>query len=413
MNQIKEILERRGVKLKDADAIIAKATTEKRDLTAAENDQIKALYAEADNLYATKENLQRQMDLAANGQDIGLSEKEVRNYSMTRAIAGVVAQMTGTGKFEGLEAEASAAIAKRSGRSPQGFFIPVEIAHGTKEQRNLVAGTGSAGGFTVPTMLEVPIIELLRNRAKVAALGARILSGLSGNVSIPRQTGASTAQWLAETAEASQTDQTFGQLAMTPKRLAARSGYSLQLLRQSSIGIESFVRDDQAQVLGLAIDLAAIQGTGSSGQPLGIVGTSGIGTITFGAAPTYAKYIEAIAAMLTANSLAGTPAFLGSPSAWSKGKTVSRDSGSGVFIIGADNTVDGYRFEPSNHLPSNRLIFGDFSQLIIGYFGEPDVVVDPFTKAANGLVITTTNHYVDIGVRQASAFVVSTDSAAQ
>jgi HK97 family phage major capsid protein len=405
MNQIKQLKEKRASLIKESQAL---------DLNKPEDrSKVSGIHAEVEALDYRISLEERQLALTASAQDIGLSEKEVRSYSLTRAIAGVVAQMTGTGKFDGLEAEASAAIAKRSGRNPQGFFIPVEIAHGTKEQRNLVAGTGSAGGFTVPTMLEVPIIELLRNRAQVAALGARILSGLTGNVSIPRQTGASTAQWLAETAEANQTDQTFGQLAMTPKRLAARSGYSLQLLRQSSIGIESFVRDDQAQVLGLAVDLAAIQGTGNSGQPLGIVGTSGVGTVTFGGAPTYAKYIEAIAAMLTANSLSGTPAFLGSPAAWSKGKTTSRDTGSGVFIIGADNTVDGYRFAPSNHLPSNRLILGDFSQIIIGYFGEPDVVVDPFTKAANGLVLTTTNHYMDIGIRQASAFVVSTDSAAQ
>lgn len=403
MNKIKQLNEQRAKLLKDA-AALATDKAEDRAALAKLHDQITEL-DEKIGLEA------RQLELL-NPQPIGLSDKEVREYSLTRAIAGMVAQMTGTGSFDGLEAEASAAIAKRSGRRAQGFFIPVEITHG---KRNLVAGTGSAGGFTVPTELQVPIIELLRNTAQVAGLGARILSGLTGNVSIPRQTGATTAQWLAETAEANQVDQTFGQLALTPKRLAARSGYSLQLIRQSSVQIESFVRDDQAQVLGLAVDLAAIQGLGSAGQPLGIVGTSGVGTITFGGAATYVDYIDAIAALLTANSMAGTPAFLGSPAAWSKGKTIPRVSGAGAtqMIIGADNTVDGYRFVPSNHLPSNRLIFGDFSQLIIAYFGEPDVVVDPFTKAANGLVVTTTNHYMDIGVRQAAAFVVSTDSAAQ
>jgi HK97 family phage major capsid protein len=406
MNKIKQLSEQRAKLLKDAAALSTDKAEDRASLTKL-HEQI----TEIDEKIGLEA---RQLELL-NPQPIGLSDKEVREYSLTRAIAGMVAQMTGTGSFDGLEAEASAAIAKRSGRQAQGFFIPVEITHGTKQQRNLVAGTGSAGGFTVPTELQSPIIELLRNTAQVAGLGARILSGLTGNVSIPRQTGATTAQWLAETAEANQVDQTFGQLAMTPKRLAARSGYSLQLIRQSSVQVEGFVRDDQAQVLGLAVDLAAIQGTGSGGQPLGIVGTSGVGTITFSAAATYAKYIDAIAALLTANSMAGTPAFLGSPAAWSKGKTIPRVSGAGAtaMIIGADNTVDGYRFVPSNHLPSNRLIFGDFSQLIIGYFGEPDVVVDPFTKAANGLVVTTTNHYMDIGVRQAAAFVVSTDSAAQ
>lgn len=413
MNPIKELNERRGVKIKDADTIVAKAIAEKRELTAQENEQVCALHAEADNLAESAKNMQRQMDLNAGVQPLGLSDKEVREYSVARAIERRAASMKGEGVFDGLEAEASAAIAKRRGVAAQGFFIPVEITQGAPEKRNLVAGTTTAGGFTVPTDLGLPIIELLRNRAVVASLGAQVITGITGNVAIPRQTGAATASWLSETAQVSKTNQTFGQLALTPKRLAARSGYSLQLLRQSSIAVEGFIRNDQASVLAIAIDLAAIQGTGSSGQPTGIVNTSGIGSFTFGGAPTYAKYIEAIAAMLSANSLAGMPAFLGSPSSWTKGKTTTRDTGSGVFIIGADNTVDGYRWAPSNHLPSNRLILGDFSQLIIAYFGEPDVVVDPFTNADLGVVNVTTNHFVDIGVRQAASFVVSTDSAAQ
>jgi HK97 family phage major capsid protein len=231
-------------------------------------------------------------------------------------------------------------------------------------------------------------------------------------VSFPRQTASASAAWLGETATRSGTNAAFGQLLLSPKRIAVKSGYSLQLLRQSSIAVEQFVRNDQTSVLGIAMDLAAIQGTGADGQPLGIVNASGIGTITFGAAPTYAKYIDMIAAMLTANSLAGQPAFLGSSASWSKGKTIARATNQG-FIIGADNTVDGYRWAPSNHLPSNRLILGDFSQVLMAYFGEPDVVVDPFTQAADGIVNVTTNHFVDVGVRQGASFVVSTDSAAQ
>jgi HK97 family phage major capsid protein len=415
MNPIKELKERRGVKIKDADAIIAKAINEKRDLTTQENEQVRALHAEADNLLESASNMQRQFDLAAQAQPIGLSDEEVRSYSIARAIERRASAAKGEGRFDGLEAEASAAIAKRRGQSPEGFFIPVEVTHGTGDQRdekrNLVAGTTTAGGFTVATEV-MPLIELLRNKAVVAQLGATVLSGLTSNVSFPRQTAAASAAWLAETATRTATNATFGQLLLSPKRIAVKSGYSLQLLRQSSLAVEGFVRNDQTAVLGIAMDLAAIQGTGSDGQPLGIVNASGIGTITFGAAPTYAKYIEMIAAMLTANSLAGQPAFLGSPSSWTKGKTIARATNQG-FIIGADNTVDGYRWASSNHLPSNRLILGDFSQVLMAYFGEPDVVVDPFTQAADGIVNVTTNHFVDVGVRQGASFVVSTDSAAQ
>lgn len=408
MNKIKQLNEQRAKLLKDA-AALDTAKAEDRSKVTGIHNEITAI----DEQLAVEA---RTLELAAQAQPIGLSEKEVRNYSIARAIERRASAAKGEGRFDGLEAEASAAIAKRRGQSPEGFFIPVEVTHGTEteqraEKRNLVAGTTTAGGFTVATEV-MPLIELLRNQAVVAQLGATVLSGLTSNVSFPRQTAAASAAWLSETATRSGTNATFGQLILSPKRIAVKSGYSLQLLRQSSLAVEQFVRNDQTAVLGIAMDLAAIQGTGADGQPLGIVNASGIGTITFGAAPTYAKYVEMIATMLTANSLAGQPAFLGSPSSWTKGKTIARATNQG-FIIGADNTVDGYRWAPSNHLPSNRLILGDFSQVLMAYFGEPDVVVDPFTQAADGVVNVTTNHFVDVGVRQGASFVVSTDSAAQ
>ena len=407
MNKIKQLNESRRKLLTDAQAL---DTTKAEDCAKVANihKEIEAI----DEQHALEA---RTLELAAQAQPIGLSEKEARNYSIARAIERRASAAKGEGRFDGLEAEASAAIAKRRGQSPEGFFIPVEVTHGSgedrAEKRNLVAGTTTAGGFTVATEV-MPLIELLRNQAVVAQLGATVLSGLTSNVSFPRQTAAASAAWLGETATRSGTNAAFGQLLLSPKRIAVKSGYSLQLLRQSSIAVEQFVRNDQTSVLGIAMDLAAIQGTGADGQPLGIVNASGIGTITFGAAPTYAKYIDMIAAMLTANSLAGQPAFLGSSASWSKGKTIARATNQG-FIIGADNTVDGYRWAPSNHLPSNRLILGDFSQVLMAYFGEPDVVVDPFTQAADGIVNVTTNHFVDVGVRQGASFVVSTDSAAQ
>ena len=408
MNKIKQLNEQRTKLLKDA---VALDTTKPED-----RSKIQGIHSEITGIDEQLAVESRTLELAAQAQPIGLSDKEVRNYSIARAIERRASAAKGEGRFDGLEAEASAAIAKRRGQSPQGFFIPVEVTHGTDheqraEKRNLVAGTTTAGGFTVATEV-LPLIELLRNQAVVAQLGATVLSGLTSNVSFPRQTAAASAAWLGETATRSKTAATFGQLLLSPKRIAVQSGYSLQLLRQSSLAVEQFVRNDQTAVLGIAMDLAAIQGTGSDGQPLGIVSSSGIGTVTFGAAPTYAKYIEMIAAMLTANSLMGQPAFLGSPSSWTKGKTIARATNQG-FIIGADNTVDGYRWAPSNHLPSNRLILGDFSQVLMAYFGEPDVVVDPFTQAADGIVNVTTNHFVDVGVRQGASFVVSTDSAAQ
>src|SRR3989337_1116814 len=182
-----------------------------------------------------------------------MSAKEKRQYSLLNAIRGMWLQKEGGKPFDGIEREASEAVAKMTGKKPNGFFIPEDIFN---PRAVMQTGDGTKGGFTVGTdVLGGEMIEPLRNKTLIAKLGARQLSGLVGNVAIPRVTGGAIAYWLPETGEVTASEQAFGQLGLTPHRLVGDTAYTKELLMQSSIPVEAFIRDDLMRVLAIAIDL--------------------------------------------------------------------------------------------------------------------------------------------------------------
>jgi HK97 family phage major capsid protein len=134
-------------------------------------------------------------------------------------------------------------------------------------------------------------IDLLRNASALDQAGATVLTGLTGNVAIPRQSGAATAYWVAESGSPTESQQTVDQVSLVPRTVAAYTDFSRRLMIQSSIDVENMVRNDLAQVIALKIDAAGLYGTGASNEPLGLKNTTGIGTEDFAAdAPTFAEW---------------------------------------------------------------------------------------------------------------------------
>ena len=220
--------------------------------------------------------------------DLGMSEKEARSFSFLRAI-NYLSNPTDRSAREAaaFEIEASDAAAARLGRQSRGITIPQDVL-----RRDLNVGTATAGGNLVETMLDAgSFIDLLRNASALDQAGATVLTGLTGNVAIPRQSGAATAYWVAESGAPTESQQTVDQVSLTPKTVAAYTDYSRRLMIQSSIDVENMVRGDLARVLALKIDLAGLYGTGSNSEPLGLKLTTGIGTENFAAAaPTFEEW---------------------------------------------------------------------------------------------------------------------------
>lgn len=337
--------------------------------------------------------------------DVGLTSKEVRQYSFVRAINAMAnPQDKRAWANAAFEREVSEAAQKTYGRSAQGFFVPNEITHA---KRDLTVGTASAGGNLVATeLLAGSFIELLRNRSVVQRAGATVLNGLTGNVAIPKQSGAATAYWVAESGAPTESQQTIAQVTMSPKTVGAFTDFSRKLMIQSSIDVESMVRRDLATVIALAIDNAALYGTGSSNQPTGLKLVSGINTKDFAATnPTFIELVGMESEVATDNADIGTMTYLFNPAQRGALKTTEKSSTSaGQFVWEAGNTVNGYRTETSNQVTAGDVFFGNFADLLIGFFSGLDLMVDPYSNSTSGTMRVVALQDTDIAVRNAVSF---------
>lgn len=347
----------------------------------------------------------------ASAADVGMSKQDVQQYSLLRAIRGVV-----DGNFEKaapLEAEAHRALAARFGERPKAFYVPMEVQRRDNAQRrDLTSGVAAQGGFLVETT-NMSFIEILRNRSIVQAAGATRMSGLVGNVTVPRQTGAATASWLATEATAvTESDLVFAQMTLSPKNVAAYTEISRQLTLQSDPSAEMIVMNDLAAQVALAVDLAAINGTAAGGQPRGILNTAGIGSVT-GTSLAYAGILEFQTDVIAANGLVNpaTAAYVTTPVVAAllaaRQRFTSTDSPlwQGNLLNG---TVSGYNAYACTNMPAATAIFGDWSQLVIGEWGQLAVEVNPYANFPAGIVGVRAFYTCDIGVRYAASFSAAT-----
>jgi len=354
--------------------------------------------------------------------NIGLTKEEAKSFSFLRAINALAnpadRKAQEAAKFE---RECSDAVGSKMGRAAQGFFVPVEV-----QQRDLLVGTATAGGYTVATqLLAANFIDLLRNKMALTGLGAQFLTGLVGNIAIPRQTSGATAYWVAENGAPTESQQAFDQVAMTPRTVGAFTDISRKLLLQSSIDVEGFVRNDLATVLAMAIDLAAINGSGASNQPTGVLNTAGIGSVaggTNGLAPTWAHIVDLETQVSVANADIGTLGYLTNSKVRGKLKGTSKVSGQNGFVWDQGNApLNGYASGVSNQVPSNltkgtssgicsAILFGNWADLIIGQWGSLDLMVDPYTGSTAGTVRVVALQDVDVAVRHAESFAAMKDA---
>jgi len=335
--------------------------------------------------------------------EVGLTAKEAKSYSVLRAIRAMVDR---DWKGAGLEREVHESICKRAGvaEAPNGgFYVPYEV-----QKRDLTVGTAANGGYLVATdLLAGNFIDLLRNRTTVAQLGATMLTGLVGSVAIPKLSAAATAYWLTNEATAiTESQQTLAQLALSPKNLGAYTEISRQLLMQSTPAADALVMNDLAKVLAVAIDLAALEGSGSSGQPTGIANTAGIGSVT-GTSIAYAGIVEFQTDVAGSNALAANCAYVTTPAvaALLKQRVKVASTYSPIWEGNVlDGNVDGYRAMSTNQVTAASMVFGDFSQVVIGEWGMLELALNPyanFTAAISGIRAIQT---VDVGLRYAGAF---------
>jgi HK97 family phage major capsid protein len=335
-------------------------------------------------------------------QDVGLNQTEIKRFSLMRALRAL-ANPTDRAlqKEAAFEFECSEAAQRAFGQSAQGILVPADVLRQwNKRDLNTTDDAGLVGQNFRPDAF----VDALRNASSVMQAGATMLTGLQGNVKIPKKSATSSGGWFAEGSAASESEATFTSITMSPKTVGAFTDVTRNLMMQGSPDVESLIRNDLAASLAIAIDLGALSGSGSSGQPTGIRATSGINTKDFAATnPTFAEIVGMETEVAADNALRGNLAYIINAAMAGALKTTAKDSGSGLFVL-QNGEMNGYRTIVSNQAATGDAYFGNFADLLIGMWGGLDILVDPYTSSTTGTVRIVAMQSVDVAVRHAVSF---------
>lgn len=357
----------------------------------------------------------------------GHPARDLKRFSFHRLIGRKVAEMEGRGKFDGLEAEVDAELSRNwpdSLKRQGGVLAPYSTR--TLDSLTLTKGT--------ETVFEEAgeLIELLRPKARVIAAGAQVLTGLTGPVAFPKQSAGATVYWVPENPanDVSDGDPTLGLALINPKTMQANIPYTRQLLMQSSLDLETWLRNELAVAHGLAIDRAAIHGRGNNGEPTGIYAASGVNAKDFSStAPALATLMDMVAAISDKNADLGTLRWLTTPLMAGKLRTTLEFPGAAMPQGGtlwqgplAEGTMLGYGAASSTQVSkvmsasqptggtSHGLVFGNWADMLIALFGALEFVIDPFTKKKKGIIEITTVQFADVLIRHGESFSKGTNA---
>jgi len=408
----------------DMDAVRAEALADAQKAAQKQVAQILELGARHDQVELAREAIQagQQVDafrdallskietqalVAANDADIDLSAKEKKRFNLARAISAMVnpsdrrAQEAAAYEFE-----VSEAVAQRSGRAAQGILMPHSV---------LVRDMNSSDDAAIVTddYRGDQFIDALRNASSVMAAGATTLTGLSGDVKIPRKSAGASAGWVsAEGGATSESEMTLATVSLSMKTLGAYTDVTRQLLIQSSEDVDRLIRDDLTTAIAIAIDKAALEGSGSSGQPTGILNQTGVNTVTdFAAAtPTFPEVVTLQTAVSEDNALFGNLAYIVPPAMFGALKTKEKATNTAQFVVENDGSIAGYNAIVSAQATAGNLYFGNFADCLVGFFGSGvDIIVDTSTGATAGTQRIVALQSVDVAVRHAVSFAFGND----
>jgi len=391
-----------------------------KSLNGAEINLAREAMATGQSVDAFRESILEKMNERASDQrsPLGLSDAEAGSFSFQRLL---LAAATNDYSQAGFERDVCAATAQRMGGKHKGIMVPTDVLSR--------AVTTTVSAPTIQTdVLASSFIDLLRAKMKVRDMGATVLGGLNGNISIPRQSAGANAFWVAEGAQPTPNDQTFDSVNLSPKGVAALTQTTMQNLIQSSLDMEAFIRRDLATALALAIDLAAISGTGAGNQPTGILNTAGIGSVAMGVNGAALTNVDAFVDLETlvadSNADGGSMSYLTNARVIGALKKLKTSTGEYLFssrerdLPTSVGGLNGYDVNRSNQVTKagakgtstglSTALFGNWSDLFIGEWGALNLQVDPFTAGVGNIKISALQ-FVDCGVRHPESFAAITD----
>lgn len=350
--------------------------------------------------------IQRPLSEQMRDADVGMTDKEARNFSFLKVIRALVDPTDRRAQeAAAFEFEASRAAAAKRGKESDKFVIPSDVL--TRALNTSTTGTapGDTGGFGIATTLMAQsFIDILSNRATIMQLGT-VMGGLQGNIDIPKQVAAAQGYWVGEDEDATESNLELGQISLSPKTVAAFSEITRKLMVQSSLDVEALVRADLAKALALTIDKAGYYGTGSDHQPLGIANHTGINAVNFAdVQPTFAELVEMETQVALDNADVASMAYVGNAAFRGYCKTALKFPGVAGTIWEPGNTVNGYRTEVTNQIETGDVFMGNFSDLLVAMWGGLELLVDPYSNSKKGRLRVVVFQDVDFALRRTQSF---------
>ena len=320
------------------------------------------------------------------------NKKNMKNFSLIKAISDVVNNRSINEDALSV-IEMGAQEMRKSGLSYSGQIqLPVEERAVTDDA--IVATVATQGQEIVETE-KLNILEPLRGKSILSEVGATFLTGLVGNISIPRYSG-STVGWKGEMAAADNGEGAFDTVELSPKRLTAYIDISKQFLVQDSVGAEEMLRSDIVNALVSKLEQTIFgDAAGDTTKPAGIF---------YGAEEVNPSYAAVCEAEADVTDFSGNKRFVMSPSmrAQFKQTTISGEK-SDLRLLMDGNEVNGYPVSASSNVIKEGWAFGDFRELVVAQWGSIDIVVDPYTLATKNAIRLVINAFFDAAVRRDGA----------
>lgn len=410
--KLHEIREKRTGLVVEMRGILSAADAGKRALSAQEQTKFDAMKDQVTALEADEARAQFLEDAERRSMgERGIEHRDHASLENRVSVSRILqAQMEGRG-LSGAEAEYSQETERRTGRKAEGVFVPMSAF----EKRGTV-NTTTTGNDLVSTDLRADqYIGPLRNSLLARQLGVRVLTGLKGNVTVPKYATGMAAGWVAEGGALTGSDMTFDSVTLAPKHAGGLTEMSRQLIQQSSPDIEQLIREDLAALLAQAIDGALIKGGGAN-EPLGVLSTVGIQTASLSTL-SWANVLAALQKLDLVNASAAN--IVASTKVKAKLAGTLKSAGIAGYLLEGGKVADLPTYfsnqvaEKTGAPNTGRLIAGDWSQVLLGIWSEVDLLVNPFdsTAYARGGVLVRAMTTCDVAVRHPTAFVVADDIA--
>ena len=246
------------------------------------------------------------------------------------------------------------------------------------------------------------ILEPLRAKNVLVAAGAKFITNLQGNVQVPVMS-ATQVGWKGEIAPADDGSGAFTSVTLSPKRLTGKFPVSLELLAQDTLGVENMIRQDIVNAINEKLEATILgAGAGDLNTPAGLFNgyADANAIVDFGD-------IADLEAKVEEKNVYGNCKYIVSPKAKAKLRSTIKGTAN-VGMIMENGAIDGTEALATSNVPAGKMLYGDFSNLVIGQWDSVilDVVRDT-DSLANGCVTIVVNAYFDAKVAREGAIVAA------